>query len=172
MDNSIELRYRYKNYLSKDLTGLQGKFELDWEVEDNSDNSEDLFNLCICITKKDDTVQIINTKNTIFELTGDEKEVIVYMRLNTKDENLEQIHTFIAKPRILSVSESDNRLRYNYRDSGNAITVRVNNREYKYGDNSSENIIEFYNKLGTFATFSFNSIYMIFILKIINYIKD
>ena len=143
MDNSIELRYKYKNYLEKKLTGLQGKFEIDWDVENIDD---DIFNLCICITKEDDTIEIISNKHQIFELTGNEKEVIVYMRLNTKNTNIENIPTFIAKPRILSISESTNKLRYKYKESGNPITIRVNNREYKYGDNSSQNIIDLYNR--------------------------
>ena len=146
MDNFIELRYRYKNYLAKELTGLKGLFKLDWDVEDNLNENKELFNLCVCITRSDDTVEIYNKKKQKFELYGDEKEVIVYFRLDTKNTDIEQIKKFIAKPRILTVSEYNTQLKYKYKESGDTITVRVNNKEFKYGDNSSQNIIDLYNR--------------------------
>jgi hypothetical protein len=146
MDNFIELRYRYKNYLAKELTGIKGLFKLDWDVEDNLNDNKELFNLCICITRADDTVEVYNQKKQKFELYGDEKEVIVYFRLDTKNTDIEQIKKFIAKPRIMTVSEYDTQLKYKYKESGDTITIRVNNKEFKYGDNSSQNIIDLYNR--------------------------
>lgn len=146
MDNSIELRYRYKNYLSKELTGLKGVFEIDWDVEysENSNNPEDLFNVCVCIDNG--KIEVYNKKHDTFKLTGNENQVIVYFRLNTKDIDVENIEKFIAKPRILSVYEVNERLKYNYKESGEEFVVRIDNKEYKYGDNSSQYIIDLYNK--------------------------
>lgn len=152
MDNSLELRYRYKNYMEKNLTGLKGKFEIDWDVEESegSNNPKDLFNVCVCITDENDYVRIYSSKHKIFELTGNEKEVLVFFRLNTANTNIDMIDKFIAKPRIMSVYEVNERYKYNPKTSGNEFVVRIDNKEYKYGDNDSEEIVNLYKRFFEF----------------------
>lgn len=151
MDNAIELRYRYKNYLVKNFTGSKGLFRTEWNIIDieGTRNPSDLFNLCVCITREDNTVEVINTNHTNFELTGNEKEVLVYFRLKTKDIDIDEIDEFIVHPKIMAISEYNERLKYDPNEAtdltkGSLLNVRINNQEYIYGDNSSDFIINLY----------------------------
>ena len=153
MKNNIELRYRYKNFLSKYITGLKGKFRIEWSYVDKEgnidisnmlDDSVKIFNLCVCITNEDDSINIYSTNGEEFELKGNEKEVVVYFRLATTDKQ-GMITPFYIKPKLISIYEVNERLKYNYKESGNELQIKIGNRTYLYGDNSSEYVINLYN---------------------------
>lgn len=147
LEDRLELRYRYKNYISKYYTGAKGRFKIDWEYKTELEEKDKIFNLCVCITKKDNTIKIYNENKSEFELQGDEIEVVAYFRLDTKGKkDGSEIVPFIIKPRILVLSEEDSRFEYDYTTSGNEFTVNIGSKEYKYGDNSSEEIIDLYSQ--------------------------
>ena len=155
--DNIELRYRYRNYLSKYITGLKGKFKISWSYVDANGNidisdvlTEDvkIFNLCVCVTNEDDSINIYSTNGQEFELSGNEKEVVVYFRLNTIDKP-GQITPFYVKPKLIAITEVQERLKYNYKESGNEVKVNIGNKTYSYGDNSSEYVINLYNMFFT-----------------------
>ena len=111
------------------------------------EEKDKIFNLCICITRKDNTIEIYNKNKDEFELYGDEIEVVAYFRLDTKGKKDGfEITPFIIKPRILTLSEENSRFEYDYTTSGDEIIVNIGNQEFKYGDNSSKKIIDLYSQ--------------------------
>jgi len=146
-DNRKELRYEYRNYLSKDLTGQEGDFILTWDtnLEDN------IFRLCICIERNDGTIEIYNNKDDQFTLYGNENHVTAYFTLRCQ--SLELTKDTYIEPQLVKVIHNLERITYDVIDhntiNGNGISITIDNNEYKYGDNNNINTLNLYKKFFT-----------------------
>ena len=138
-NDSNEARYKYYNYLSKDITGKIGIFKLyiDQSYDDNVKS-----NIMIEIFDENDN-RIIYNHNEEFELTGKEKSAIIYIQLYIEDP--EQMVNIWILPKLYKIEYKNVQLEYVPEEYGSEeITVNYLNKEYKYGNNLGENIYKLY----------------------------
>ena len=141
VDDSIEARYHYYNYLSKDFTGKKGTYRL--KLESN-------FITDFTVRLKLDVIDANGYKTTYtnldgeFTLIGNEQSVILYIQLSDL-EDIENIDNWIV-PQLLEITTIDKQLEYNYEESGDDyILAHILNKNYYYGNNKSENVYNLYN---------------------------
>lgn len=161
----MEDKYHFKNYLMKDITGLSGKFELFYKVSSGCP-----LRVVVAITLEDGTTKLINdieNQNDVnskltenietgfyestpieFELTGNEKEVIVFFQGNVDDNNklfTEQQNIEIY-PYIYKVYDKYEKIDYKFDEYEDEeyLEYTFNNTTYKYGYNRSQNIVKLY----------------------------
>jgi len=148
VDDSDEVKYYYNNYLEKDLTGWKGKYRI--ELDTNLNDNNEIRIIVEVIDKNNNISAYINNINGAFELSGDEKNVKLYIQLlNSATNRTYPEHTIYFIPKLIHIYVDENRLTYNYEQCGGKdnpyINVKFLNKEYIYGNNNTEYIYNLYN---------------------------
>ena len=133
-DDSIEARYSYQNYFSKDFTGKNGTYELRL-----NSSFIDKYNvrLMLEVFDKDNNKIIYTDKSGQFTLNGDEKSVILYIQLSSLH-NIDNVNDWII-PQMIEITNVDKQLEYDFDKYGNDhVSIKILNKEYFYGDNLNE----------------------------------
>ena len=140
LNDKEEARYQYYNYLSKDLTGKRGKYQISIKQKLNANA---IANIYVEIFK-DNNLQTFKTDDT-FNLTGDEQNVTLYIQLSINNIN-EAIDTWII-PELYEIKEIEYQLEYDPNKYGDddPILVKYLNKEYYYGNNLGDDIYNLYN---------------------------
>ena len=135
-------RYKFKNYLVKDLTGISGKYRMEF-ISNISDYAT------MHVEVIDETGNIINYTEigTEFEFTGNEKKITVFISINSnKNINWKDRTDIYIIPKLIKIVSKEQRLSYKAEDYGKEIIpVKYLNKEFKYGDNDNINIFNLYN---------------------------
>ena len=147
IDDSIEARFYYVNYLEKDLTGWIGNYRLELDTNINDENAIRL--ICEIADKNNNITVYASNDNNEFELTGDEKKVTLYIQfINNINREYIENHSYFV-PRLIQLIKTDKRIKYDYEKCGGGnspyLTVKFLNKEYIYGNNDSEFIYNLYN---------------------------
>ena len=137
-DDANEARYYYSNYLVKDLTGISGTFILD--LQTNIINENNILRLCIEVIDNGNIVTYY--KGNEFTLNGNEQQVKCYIQL-VNSYNIRFNNNYFI-PKLIKITETEQRLKYNPEESGNIIKVNYFNKEFEYGDNNSEFVYNLY----------------------------
>lgn len=149
--DEIPARYSYRKFLSKDLTGLIGTYKM--SLKTNLGN--DIIKMIIEVIDENGNINNYDSLNEEIVFTGTEKKITLYLQISLSlneeilynENNLRSNKYFI--PQLIKVSEEHRRLKYDYKlaTAGNEyIKVNYLNKEFIYGDNSSEYIYDLYNK--------------------------
>lgn len=147
IDDRIEARYNYSNYLVKDLTGLSGEFSLQLI---NSENINNIIQLCLKRIDKDNKEEIIiansNTIQNNIVLKEDDVEVIIYLQIKNNDTELQNLDNAWFIPKFIKKISNNVRIKYDYTldNKNEPIEVIINNKKYYYGDNESKYIYNLY----------------------------
>ena len=137
----------------KEITGMSGKFLLYCLVD--QEFLKNKIRLCVAITDEyGESITINNLgykeygyNEVIFELTGKEKEVIVFFQISSDaPKMLKEEQNITVYPYIYKIIETYEKVNYNLKDYEDEeyISCVINGEEYKYGCNKSQEIIKLY----------------------------
>ena len=147
------VRYRFKNYLVKDLTGYKGHYKIEFIT-----NIDEYANMHIEIIDKDKNIINYTESDDEFDLIGDELKVTVFISINSDIiQNWQDRTDIYIIPKLIKVNTIEQRLEYDAEQSSsrkfnennvqvpNLINVKYLNKEFEYGDNNNEFIYNLYN---------------------------
>ena len=135
--------YTYKNYLQFNLTGQTGMFKLHYETNYSK------CRMIVYIIKEDGTSEIINTNDTLFELTGKEQKVLALFQIDSDENVLNKDDNWYIKPYIYKVNYVLNPIKYEdtYVDDWSKMKIKIFDKdlEYMIGNNTGKNTLKLYN---------------------------
>jgi len=136
-------KYKYKNYLAKDLTGYTGTYRIELLSNTIVDNNIILY--VEVIDKDGNIVNYDNVENNILTLNGSEQCVTLFMQIAYG--NFKFIEGSYVIPKLIKIYNAKEQLKYIPKESGkNLVTAKYLNKEYIYGDNNNEYVYNLYNK--------------------------
>ncbi len=148
-DDANEALYNYQNYLTKELTGISGDYEM--YILSNY-QYKDKIRLCMEAIDEDNNMELYSVNSSLdvidsvkINLSGSEKSVKIYVQIAHEDN--EEMNNIYIIPKLDKIINIEKRLEYVPEEySTDVITVKINDKEYSFGDNQNEKTVELYNK--------------------------
>ena len=135
-------RYKFKNYLVKDLTGIKGKYRMEFIT-----NIEQYATMHTEVIDENGNINNYTEIGTEFEFTGNEKKITVFISINSENNVnwVDRTDIYII-PKFIKIVEVEKRLEYKPSESGkNIVKTKYLNQEFEYGDNDNAYIFNLYN---------------------------
>ena len=135
-------RYKFKNYLVKDLTGIKGKYRMEFIT-----NIEQYATMHTEVIDENGNITNYTEIGTEFEFTGNEKKITVFISINSETNvNWNDRTDIYIIPKFIKISVNEKRLEYKPLESGkNIVKTKYLNQEFEYGDNDNAYIFNLYN---------------------------
>ena len=136
-------RYRFKNYLVKDLTGIKGKYRMEFIT-----NIEQYATMHTEVIDENGNITNYTEIGTEFEFTGNEKKITVFISINSNNNiNWSNRTDIYVIPKFIKITENEKRLEYIPSKTGkNIIKTKYLNKEFEYGDNDNSYVYNLYNQ--------------------------
>ena len=138
------LEEEFRNYLTKEITGLTGRFSLDYDTNDSR------IKLVVAIEDSEGNTRLVEGYGTEFELDGTEKEVLAFLQV--EDTVVDEAISFNddlywINPIINRIYIRKDMLKYdvNTYDESDLVKIKFKGNEYAYGNNTSSQDVELYN---------------------------
>jgi hypothetical protein len=136
-------RYRFKNYLVKDLTGIIGKYRMEFLT-----NIPTYARMHVEVINENGNINNYIESGTNFEFNGKEKKITIFISINSNHtiDWIDRKDIYVI-PKFIKIDEYEQRLKYNPSDYGKSIiNTKYLNKEFQYGDNENKKTYDLYNE--------------------------